>query len=49
MVINPLYGEEQALWWLTVIGPAGSICCPPTDLIKWAQFQLDGVKWVTSS
>ena len=44
MVINPLYGEEQALWWLTVIGPAGSICCPPTDLIKWAQFQLDGGK-----
>lgn len=44
MVINPLYGEEQALWWLTVIGPAGSICCPPKDLIKWAQFQLDGGK-----
>ncbi len=44
MVINPLYGEEQALWWLTVIGPAGSICCPPTDLTKWAQFQLSGGK-----
>jgi len=41
MVVNPLYGEEQALWWLTVIGPAGSICCTPTDLIKWAQFHLN--------
>lgn len=41
MVVNPLYGEEQALWWLTVIGPAGSVCCPPVDLIKWAQFHLN--------
>ena len=24
--------------------PCRSICCPPTDLIKWAQFQLDGGK-----
>ena len=44
MVINPLHGEEQALWWLTVIGPAGSICCSTTDLIKWAQFQLNDGK-----
>lgn len=41
MVVNPLYGDEQALWWLTVIGPAGSICCTPNDLIKWAQFHLN--------
>lgn len=44
MVVNPLYGEEQALWWLTVIGPAGSLCCPPVDLIKWAQFHLNNGK-----
>ena len=40
MDIWPMYDDELALWWLTVIGPAGSICCTPTDLIKWAVFHL---------
>ena len=40
MNIWPMYGDEQALWWLSVIGPAGSLCCTPADLIKWAVFHL---------
>lgn len=44
MQVNPLYGDEQALWWLTVVGPAGSVCCPPSDLIKWAEFHLNNGK-----
>lgn len=44
MQVNPLYGDEQALWWLTVIGPAGAVCCPPVDLLKWAKFHLDNGK-----
>lgn len=44
MQCNPLYGDEQSLWWLTVVGPAGSICCTPADLIKWARFHLDNGK-----
>lgn len=44
MEVNPMYGDEQALWWLTVIGPAGSVCCPPRDLLKWAEFHLNNGK-----
>lgn len=44
MQVNPLYGDEQALWWLTVIGPAGSVCCTPEDLLKWAEFHLNNGK-----
>ena len=44
MDLWPMYGDEQALWWLTVIGPAGSVCCTPTDLIKWAVFHLNNGK-----
>ena len=44
MDIWPMYGDEQALWWLTVVGPAGSICSTPTDLIKWAVFHLNNGK-----
>ena len=36
--VLPLYGDEQALNWLTVIGPAGSLCSTVEDLIKYAQF-----------
>lgn len=42
--IEPLYGDEQALWWLTVIGPAGGLCCPTEDLIKWAEFHRNNGK-----
>ena len=44
MNIWPMIGDEQALWWLTVVGPAGSICSTPTDLIKWAVFHLNNGK-----
>ena len=44
MDVWPMYGDEQSLWWLTVVGPAGSVCCPPVDLIKWAQFHLNNGK-----
>ncbi len=44
MDVWPMIGDEQALWWLTVVGPAGSLCCPPEDLIKWAVFHLDNGK-----
>lgn len=37
----PLYGEDQALHWLTVIGPAGSVNSTVTDLSKYARFHLD--------
>ena len=44
MDVWPMIGDEQSLWWLTVVGPAGSICCTPTDLIKWAVFHLNNGK-----
>ena len=44
MQVNPLHGDEQALWWLTVIGPAGGVCCTPQDLLKWAEFHLNNGK-----
>ena len=44
MDVWPMIGDEQALWWLTVVGPAGSLCCPPEDLIKWAVFHLNNGK-----
>ena len=33
-----LHGDDQALWWLTVIGPAGSINSNVGDMIKYAEF-----------
>ena len=41
---SPIYGEEQALHWLTVIGPAGSVNSTVTDLVKYAQFHLNNGK-----
>lgn len=41
LVVNPLYGDEQALHWLTVIGPAGGINSTAVDMAKYAQFHLD--------
>lgn len=37
----PLYGEEQAPHWLTVIGPAGSVVSSAADMSKWAMFHLN--------
>ncbi len=34
-----LYGDDQALWWLTVIGPAGGISSNVLDLNKYAKVQ----------
>lgn len=36
-----LYDDDRALFWLTVIGPAGSINSTATDLIKWSKFHLN--------
>ncbi len=39
-----LHGDNQALWWLTVIGPAGSINSNVGDMIKYAEFhRLNGM------
>ncbi|MDR2292432.1 MAG: beta-lactamase family protein [Prevotellaceae bacterium] len=36
-----LYDDDRALFWLTVIGPAGSVNSTATDLIKWSNFHLN--------
>jgi CubicO group peptidase (beta-lactamase class C family) len=36
-----LYDDDRALFWLTVIGPAGSVNSTATDLIKWSKFHLN--------
>lgn len=41
MHVAPLYGDERALFWQTVIGPAGSVCSNVLDMAKYAQFHLD--------
>ena len=38
--VAPLYGAEQALHWLTVIGPAGSISSNVEDMAKYLIFHL---------
>jgi len=40
MAIEPLYGEEQALHWLTVIGPAGGVVSSVFDMTSWIRFHL---------
>ena len=37
---EPLYGEEQALYWLTVIGPAGGVVSSVSDMTAWIRFHL---------
>ncbi len=37
----PLYADEQALHWLTVIGPAGSVCSSVNDMAKYAQMHCN--------
>ncbi|MDR2065313.1 MAG: serine hydrolase [Prevotellaceae bacterium] len=36
-----LYGDDRALFWLSAIGPAGSVNSTATDLIKWSKFHLN--------
>ncbi|HOO42294.1 MAG TPA: serine hydrolase [Bacteroidales bacterium] len=41
---KPMAGEEQALFWLTVIGPAGGINSTVTDMMQWCRLHLsDGM------
>lgn len=35
-------GEWRALHWLSVVGPAGGICCSSADLARWAEFHRSG-------
>lgn len=37
----PLYGNEQALYWLTVVGPAGSVCSSVNDMARYAQMHCN--------
>lgn len=37
----PLYGDEQALFWLTGVGPAGSVNSSVNDMIKYARMQMN--------
>lgn len=41
VAVNPLYGPEQALHWLTVIGPAGSVSSTVNDMAKYLLFHLN--------
>ena len=42
--VTPLYGEERALHWVDVIGPAGSISSTAEDMAKWVSLHLhDGL------
>ncbi len=41
IAVNALYGDEQALNWLTVVGPAGSVNSTVEDMAKYAQFHMD--------
>ncbi len=40
IVVSPLYGENRALHWVDVIGPAGSISSTAEDMIRWTEFHL---------
>jgi len=44
MYVVPEYGPEQALWWLTQVNPEGGVNCSVTDLLKWAEFHMNGGK-----
>lgn len=39
--VMPLYANEQALHWLTVIGPAGGVSSNVEDMIRYAQFHCN--------
>src|SRR5574344_489383 len=41
IVTLPLYGDEQALFWLTGVGPAGSVNSSVNDMIKYAQMHMN--------
>ncbi|MBQ0006573.1 MAG: serine hydrolase [Alistipes sp.] len=37
----PLDGENRALWWVSVIGPAGSVCSTSSDMAKYVSCHLE--------
>ncbi len=41
VAVNPLFGSEQALHWLSVVGPAGSISSTAEDMAKYLLFHLN--------
>lgn len=41
IVTLPLYGDEQALYWLTGVGPAGSINSTVIDMLRYAQMHMN--------
>lgn len=41
IVTLPLYGDEQALYWLTGVGPAGSINSTVKDMLRYAQMHMN--------
>lgn len=41
IVTMPLYGDEQALNWLTGIGPAGGINSNVVDMLRYAQMHMN--------
>ena len=41
IVTLPLYGDEQALYWLTGVGPAGSINSTVVDMLRYAQMHMN--------
>lgn len=40
ITVSPLHGENRALHWVDVIGPAGSISSTAEDMIRWTEFHL---------
>ncbi len=38
IAVSPLGGEDRALEWVDVIGPAGSISSTAEDMIRWVEF-----------
>lgn len=42
--VTALHGEERALHWVDVIGPAGSISSTAEDMARWVRFHLDNGK-----
>ncbi len=42
IAVKPVVGENRALHWLTVVGPAGGVNCSVADLSRWAEFHRTG-------
>ncbi|MEG1088722.1 MAG: serine hydrolase domain-containing protein [Bacteroidales bacterium] len=49
IVTLPLYSNEQALNWLTVVGPAGSVNSSVSDMLKYAQMHNNNGWYVNNA